>query len=339
MTQTLTVNTHDELSEIADNVNALLMHIKKIMLNIKDNSVSLNRSSELVANKISDASQNIREVSATMEKMSTFMDKTGLTLGQINESVDSTNDIVREIHRQSGEGSILSRSIMQKAKNIRDDAVKGQEESQKVRNDVSVSLQNRIEKAKSVTRINQLTEEIISITDETNLLAINASIEAARFGEQGKGFAVVAGEIKNLANNSAAAALQISQVSKEIIDEVEELANESEKIIGFMEETSKESFDNTLSICDDYQNDAKAMLDMAQVIEEKSEHIQEVMEAVKESIGIIHSAIDESTVGVATVSDKTTDITASVAEIETEANTNNTISSSLNEEVNKFKLE
>ncbi len=106
-----------------------------------------------------------------------------------------------------------------------------------------------------------------------------------------------------------------------------------------MEVSTKEAFDSTIAICDDYKKDANAMSDMSNAFAEKSEYIQEVMVEVKESIGAINTAIDESTIGVTNVTEKTVDISHSVAEIEKEAETNKDISSVLNTEVNKFKLE
>lgn len=339
LTQTLELKTNDELSEIANNVNNLLNYIKTIMVHIKDGSVSISDSAELVVKQLGNTSIDIQEVSATMEEMSAAMEETNASLNQINESVSSTNEVVLAIHKQAEEGNILSKEIMKKATSIYNGAIQGHEKSQEVRDKASASLQNKIEKAKMVTRINQLTDEIIGITEQTNLLALNASIEAARCGEQGKGFAVVAGEIKNLATNSATAAQQISEVSKEVIDTVSDLSNEAESIIKFMEVSTKEAFDSTIAICDDYKKDANAMSDMSNAFAEKSEYIQEVMVEVKESIGAINTAIDESTIGVTNVTEKTVDISHSVAEIEKEAETNKDISSVLNTEVNKFKLE
>lgn len=63
-------------------------------------------------------------------------------------------------------------------------------------------LQASMENSKKVTRINDLSNDILEISSQTNLLALNASIEAARAGEAGKGFAVVAEEIRILADNS-----------------------------------------------------------------------------------------------------------------------------------------
>ena len=96
---------------------------------------------------------------------------------------------------------------------------------------MAAALNEKIAKSKSVEQIEILTSNIIEITEQTNLLALNASIEAARTGEAGRGFAVVADEIGKLAGNSADAAAKIRQVSAEVIQAVDELAEGSQQMI------------------------------------------------------------------------------------------------------------
>ena len=88
-------------------------------------------------------------------------------------------------------------------------------------------LRQKIEKSKAVEEVRELTKNIINIAEETNLLALNASIEAAKAGDAGRGFVVVADEIGKLAMNSAQAATEIQKVTAEVIQTVDELAEEA----------------------------------------------------------------------------------------------------------------
>ena len=105
---------------------------------------------------------------------------------------------------------------------------------------VSKSLQMKIEDSKKVSRITELTGNIIDIAGQTNLLALNASIEAARAGEAGRGFSVVAEEIKKLAMHSNEVAEEIQIIGKDVTTLVDELANESLNMLTFLTKSNDE---------------------------------------------------------------------------------------------------
>lgn len=108
------------------------------------------------------------------------------------------------------------------------------------------NIDEKIEKSKAVEQIDSLTQEIIGITEQTQLLALNASIEAARAGEAGKGFAVVAQEINKLAEDSEETANQINSVSQLVITAVNELAAEAGKMADFVEQVAMKGYDELL---------------------------------------------------------------------------------------------
>lgn len=227
---------------------------------------------------------------------------------------------------------------MAKAARVYQTAIVEQEDAKKSAMEMSASVNEKIEKSKAVETIRTLTDNIISITSETNLLSLNASIEAARAGEAGRGFAVVADEIGKLATNSAEAAAEIQVVSKQVIDAVNELAAEAEKMLKFMDETAMNGYEKLLATSKDYQNDVGEMNEMMTEFAESSNALRRNVEAIKDSVGSVNIAIEENTRGISNVSEATVNITSSVDEIEIEANSNLDIANGLDTEVNRFKL-
>lgn len=339
LTQKLEINTGDEMELIANNVNALLEHIREIMLNIAGNSLQLNSSSQNVVQNLSSAEVNITDVSATMEEMSAAMEETSASLNQVNESIGEVYNAIGAISDNASVGKDSSNEIMAKAAEIYEKAVQEQKEAKALAQDMAEAVNEKIEKSKAVEEISTLTENIINITEQTNLLALNASIEAARAGEAGKGFAVVADEIGKLASNSAETAVQIQKVSADVIQSVNELAQKAEMMLTFMDETAMNGYEKLLETSGSYRNDVGDMNSMMQAFADESEQVKSSVDQIKEAISAVSIAVEESAKGVTNVTEMSVDLTASVGDIGNEANSNMNIANLLNAEVGKFKLQ
>lgn len=338
LTQKLEIKSGDELELIAENVNAMLEYIRGIMIKIASGSFQLNSSSQLVVSNLAAAQDSITDVSATMEEMSAGMEETSAALFEINNAILDISEEITTINGRAEDGRDSSDAIMVKAAGVYQNAIMEQEAAKRMADEMSASVNEKIEKSKAVETISALTENIISITNQTNLLSLNASIEAARAGEAGRGFAVVADEIGKLAANSAQAAAEIQVVSKQVIEAVNSLAAESEKMIQFMDETAMTGYEKLLSTSKDYQNDVGSMNQMMTEFAVSSESLRTNVEAIRESVSSVNIAIEENTKGINNISEATVNITTSVDDIGTEANANLDIATGLDTEVNRFKL-
>ncbi|MBE5926877.1 MAG: methyl-accepting chemotaxis protein [Lachnospiraceae bacterium] len=338
LTQKLDVKSSDETGLIASNLNELLEYMRGIMTNIANNSRNLKVSCENVVNQLKDTEIKVSDVSATMEEMSAAMEETSASLMGVNEAVEQIHTAVMTIAESAVEGSEKSNTITDKASEIYNEAVRNREDATEKAGVMRENINEKIKQSKAVEEISVLTDNILNITNQTNLLALNASIEAARAGESGKGFAVVADEIGKLATDSAAAANKIREVSNVVINAVNHLAEESERMIEFLDEVAMAGYDKLLETSESYRDDVASTGAVMQEFATASEQLRRNIDDIKDAINAVNIAVEESTKGIVTVTISSSEITEAVGVIDDEANANKEIAEDLDKEVGKFKL-
>ena len=339
LTQKLDIKSGDELELISDNVNALLEYIRAIMLNISGNSTNLKGASMEVFNNLKDAEMSITDVSATMEEMSAGMEETAASIVEITSAINEVYDAIDEINGKAGESASNAYHAMERADQVYNASIESQTHAKEMSEQLSATVEDKIEKSKAVNEIETLTTSILAIADQTNLLSLNASIEAARAGEAGRGFAVVADEIGKLAQESAESASRIRQVSGEVIQAVEELAAASQQMIAFIDETTMGGFQQLQETAYDYKENIHEMSSTMQDFTASCQELKSNMDAIKDNIEAANVAVDESAKGISNVSELSVSITSSVSDIQNQANGNMDIANLLNQEVNRFKLD
>ncbi len=338
LTQKLEVHTGDELELIAGHVNQLLEYIRNIMQNISENSISLSSSADLVVNKLTQTSDSISDVSSVMEEMSAAMEETSASMQQVDDTVNNIASTIHKIADTASDKSEGAKQIASNAKSIYENALDEQVNAKSQADNMIANIDEKIEKSKAVEQIDSLTQEIIGITEQTQLLALNASIEAARAGEAGKGFAVVAQEINKLAEDSEEAANQINSVSQLVITAVNELAAEAGKMADFVEQVAMKGYDELLDNSKNYQNDVDRLSRVMDEFANQSETLGASIKSILETINAVNIAVEESAKGVGNVTETAVELTTNVGEIGKEADSNLNVAEQLEAQVKKFKL-
>jgi len=171
---------------------------------------------EQMASGIEEASSAAEELGATMQQIASGATETASASEQsraaINQ-VDKASVIANKNAKNSLERAEVAKDLIQNTSNDIELMIKGIKESSET-NMESVKLIGELEKQSN--EVSEIVQAVVRIADQTNLLALNAAIEAARAGEHGKGFAVVADEVRNLAETSEKSARNIKELVNEI---------------------------------------------------------------------------------------------------------------------------
>ena len=197
-------------------------------------------------------------------------------------------------------------------------------------------LNQAIRQSRSVDRIGTLTKDILSISSSTDLIAINASIEATRAGTAGKGFAVVAQEIRRLADSCAETANHIQEVSDEVTGAVNYLSSSAQELADYLGKAILTQLERSVQSGQQYQSDAAYIEHSMESFNQQADRLRTAMAEVAASISAISGAVDNAVTGVTGVTSSTRSLAGDMAGITAGMDTNQEIVGELRHQVDIF---
>ena len=330
------VEKKDEVGELVNGINTFMESLDNIMEEVKNNSIQLNRSVDNVTTNVADVNANTNDISASMQELAASMEEVSSTITTVIENTVTVDDNISDMAEQSKSVMGYVEEMKKRAYEMKAAAEGNKVSTSEIVATIGADLQIAIENGNKVENINELTGEILSISNQTNLLALNASIEAARAGEAGKGFAVVAEEIRQLADSSRNAATKIQEISLMVTDAVSKLMNCANDMMHYIDNKVLPDYNDFVSNGIQYDEDALYIHEVMGNFEQKTNKLNDTMASMVESFHGISKAIEESTIGVTSVADNTSDLVKKVSDISEEIISNKEIANTLREEAEKF---
>ncbi len=298
----------DETGQISRAVQEMCASLRDVVNQIEQ----ANQSIEFNMEKLEFSSNQIHEMcsanSSTTLQMAAGMEETASITNTINNHMVTMQSESEDINQQAIAGNQLSEEVTQRANALQAVTAQAMQRTTDMYHQIKDKSELAILGVKSVSRINELTDAIKDISDQTNLLSLNASIEAARAGNAGRGFAVVASEISNLAHRSLETVADINSIITDINDAVSNMASSLETTSVFLEETVLADYSQFSQIGDQYLQDAGVFKDSMNAISTDTGHLTLSIQEVAAGLGGIRTTISESTIGINDIADKTSDV-------------------------------
>lgn len=318
LTQRIPVHTADEVGKLVKGVNMFIITLQKIMGEIVTSSGELDKTFQTVNHSITMANDNSSDISASMEEVAATMDSISATIVGINEStvsvgedVSNARGVTKDIHNRTVE-------MKKHAEMMEQTAVARKNDTNRMLEEILARLNKAIENSGTVSRVNELTDEILSISGQTNLLALNASIEAARAGDVGKGFAVVADEIRKLADSSRETANNIQHINGIVVGAVDDLSRNANEIMEYISGTVLPDYDNYEVSGKQYRGDAEEVSLAMDNCLEKMDNLTRHIETLVGQMNDISRAVGECNQGIAMSADSTSKLVDEINQVYSE---------------------
>ena len=235
LTEVIEVKKTDEVSNLARALVTMKESLRGIIGDVAYESKSIASVIDNASKEIDEISVEFENVSVATTRLSSGMESTSDRTDIMTKETEGINNLLESMEVKTVEGTNISSDISKRAQELRKTAESARENAMVINNTVDSTLQKAIEDSRAIEQIDMLSSAMLDIASKTNLLALNASIDAARAGESGRGFAVVANEISTLASNSRDTVNKIQEISKNVVAAVNSLNDNARVALEFIQ--------------------------------------------------------------------------------------------------------
>ena len=316
--QDLDVTSEDEIGSLSKDVNVMKKKLSKLIQDVLESCERVAASSQELTASADQTSSSINQVADNTADMAECASKQSDTVEDLQNIIDEMNLKINELHAGAKIMDAAAKTGQDSASNGKKKVDFAIEKIHLIEKQVTKSAEVVGTLGKRSEEIGTIVDTISEIADQTNLLALNAAIEAARAGEHGRGFTVVSEEVRKLAEQSAVAAKNISELIKQIQNEtasaVEEIklgnssvkdgaesvmaTGDAFKIIEEQVHALNENVQNSMRHIDAVNSTSRTILSaiesVQQISNQTSENARSVSAATEEQAATIHEMADAS---------------------------------------------
>lgn len=294
----------DEIGDMATKIHDMRKKLRAMMENLQQTQQVLETNTGNLNQLMKQNSAYAEDNSAATQELAAGMEETSANAAHIVENVGIMRESSDNIQRLAEDGEKNSGQIQERAGEMERISTESRSKTDEMYAVMKQKTDAAVEQAKSVQKINALTDNIKQISSQTNLLALNANIEAARAGEAGRGFAVVASEIGDLATQTLDTVSTIDEIVGEVNSSVSNMTECLTTIMEFLEQTVLGDYEHFAQVGEQYHADADTFQQIMQQTKEAVDALEQHIGEISSTVSEINSMVEQSTDGISGIAEK-----------------------------------
>ncbi|MDQ7094600.1 methyl-accepting chemotaxis protein [Desulfosporosinus sp. PR] len=338
LTHQLNIYGKDEIEHLGIAINKAMGNMKEMVLSIQNSCQTMNSHSE-------ELSANMQELSATMqiirqstEQIAQDSEELSASTEEVGASTLEIQEFTKKLTVSADQGQENVAAIKERAGIVKNRGTQAVSEAEAIYRDKEVRVKQALDEAKIVEEIKVMAETIGGIAAQTNLLSLNASIEAARAGDAGRGFAVVADEVRKLAEQSQSAVGNIYNVIANVQSAFNNLMHNTRELLDFIETKVRPDYEAYAQIGTQYESDSHFVEEMSRETASSARSMNQVINQISFAIQNVTTTAQESASSSEEISTSIAQTTVAVEQVNSSAQAQAELAGKLSELIGRFRV-
>lgn len=338
LTKQVHISTGDELEAIANEFNTFIGQIRDLFTDISKVSAHVEDNCIHVDQAVNTFHKELSSIFESIESLSAGMQETSANTSLINESIATVTSQINDLNHTALDNSNKALTISQNAFSTMEETKQVAERTTAIIAKLQEEFAYAEKQCQKINEIDDVTKKILAVSSKTQMLSLNANIEAAKAGEAGKGFAVVANNINELSGQINILVTEIQAVNEEIKDAIQYLLSKVTDVSAYLDADVTRDYQNYVQTSHDY---SVHMNEMSKILKEfhfSTAVVNERISSIHLSIQEIDNAVTNATSDVMVVQNGSVELKTNMDVLNNTSRSTKDASTNLTEQINKYNF-